>query len=75
MENLFLVQRKKEAAKKILEEISKEKDPKKLIDLYKEILKINNTDEDIVLNIYYLLKKYIKIQIILFMELKNLKNI
>lgn len=74
MENLFLVQRKKEAAKKILEEISKEKDPKKLIDLYKEILKINNTDEDIVLNIYYLLKKYIKIQIILFMELKNLKN-
>ena len=48
MENLLLFQRKKEKAKQKFEEISKEKDPKKLIDLYKELLRINNTDEDIV---------------------------
>jgi len=56
MENLFLVQRIKEKTRNKLEEISKEKDPQKLIDLYDELLKINNTDEVIVFK--YLL--YIK---------------
>jgi hypothetical protein len=60
MENLILVQRKKEEAKNKLEEISKEKDSTKLIDLYKELLKINNTDEDIVFKYLLFVKEIYK---------------
>jgi len=60
MENLFLVQRNKEKAKQKLEQISKEKDPKKLIDLYEDLLKINNTDEDIVFKYLLFVKEIYK---------------
>ena len=48
MENLLLVQKKNNQQKKILEEILLEKNQKKLLDLYIEILEINNTAQDII---------------------------
>ena len=57
MENLILVKKKNELVKELLEKISKEKDISKSLDLYKEILDINNTDREIVLKYLLLHKK------------------
>ena len=57
MENLILVKKKNELVKELLQKISKEKDISKSLDLYKEILDINNTDREIVLKYLLLHKK------------------
>ena len=44
MENLSFMKKKKILAKEKLEQISKETDQAKLVNLYDDILKINNTD-------------------------------
>ena len=56
MENLILIKKKNESIEQILQKISKEKDISKLLDLYKEILNINNTDREIILQYLKLLK-------------------
>ena len=50
------MEKKKESIKQMLQKISNEKDLFKLLDLYKEILNINNTDREIVLQYLKLLK-------------------
>ena len=49
MEELNLIRKKKEDIEKIKELILKEKDEEKKYDLYKQILKIDNTDSNILL--------------------------
>ena len=42
MEKSSILKRKKDLSKQKLEEISKKKDQSKLLDLYEDLLKINN---------------------------------
>ena len=62
MEELNLIRKKKEDIKKIKELILKEKDEEKKYDLYKQILKIDNTDSNILLEYLLLVNKNQKIK-------------
>ena len=57
MEKSSILKRKKDLSKQKLEEISKEKDQSKLLNLYEDLLKINNTEKAIVLNYLQFIKK------------------
>ena len=57
MEKLYLIQTKKEMIKTKLEEIKVTKEPETQLKIYKEILKINNTDKEIVFKYLLLFKK------------------
>ena len=48
MEKSSILKRKKDLSKQKLEEISKKKDQSKLLNLYEDLLKINNTEKTIV---------------------------
>ena len=57
MEQSLLVKRKKKLAEEKFMEIEKEKNQTILINLYTEILNINNTDQNIVLNYLLFVKE------------------
>ena len=57
MEKSSILKRKKDLSKQKLEEISKKKDQSKLLNLYEDLLKINNTEKAIVLNYLQFIKK------------------
>ena len=62
MEELNLIRKKKEDIEKIKEHILKEKDEEKKYNLYKKILKIDNTDSNILLEYLLLVNQNQKIK-------------